>query len=50
MACNMLWQHVGDQGLVPPAHLVHTFFLVMDLNLPQEQCPGQFLHLQAQVR
>lgn len=50
MAGHMLRQHVGDQGLIPTSHLVDTFFLVMDLDLPQEQCSCQFFHLQAEVR
>lgn len=45
MAGHVLRQHVGDQGLIPAPHLVDTFFLVVDLNLPQEQCPCQFFHL-----
>lgn len=49
MAGNMLRQHVGDQGLVPPSHLIDAFFLVMDLNLPQEECSGQLFHLQTQA-
>jgi hypothetical protein len=36
MACDVLRQHVGDQGLIPASHLIDTFLLVMDLNLPQE--------------
>lgn len=50
MAGHVLRQHVGDQGLVPTSHLVDPFFLVMDLDLPQEQCSCQFFHLQAEVR
>lgn len=50
MAGHMLRQHVGDQGLIPTSHLVDTFFLVMDLDFPQEQCSCQFFHLQAEVR
>lgn len=34
MARHVLRQHVGDQGLVPAPHLVDTFLLVMDLDLP----------------
>lgn len=45
MAGHVLRQHVGDQGLIPAPHLVDTFFLVVDLDLPQEQRPCQFFHL-----
>lgn len=45
MACHVLRQHVGDQGLIPAPHLIDPFLLVVDLNLPQEQCPCQFFHL-----
>ena len=45
MACHVLRQHVGDQGFVPASHLIDTFLLVVDLNLPQEQCPCQLFHL-----
>lgn len=41
----MLWQHVGDQGFVPAPHLVHALFLIVDINLPHKQSPGQLLHL-----
>lgn len=34
MARHVLRQHVGDQGLVPAPHLVDTFLLVVDLDLP----------------
>lgn len=41
----MIWQHVGDQGLVPAPHLVHALFLIMDINLPHKESSGQLLHL-----
>lgn len=37
---HMLWQHVGDQRLVPPSHLQHLLPLVVHADLPQEQLSG----------
>lgn len=44
---HVLGQHVGDQGLVPAPHLVDPLLLVVDIDLPEEEGPGQLLHLQA---
>lgn len=44
---HMLGQHVGDKGFVPTPHLIDPLLLVMDINLPEEERPGQLFHLQA---
>lgn len=43
---NMFRQHVGHQSFIPASHLIDLLLLLVDFNLPQEQSPGQFLHLQ----
>lgn len=45
MPGNVLRQHVGDEGLIPAPHLVDPLLLVMDIDLPEEEGPGQLLHL-----
>lgn len=45
VAGHVLREHVGHQGLVPAAHLGHALLLVVDVDLPQEQGPGQLFHL-----
>lgn len=42
---HVLGQHVGDKGLVPAPHLIDPLLLVMDIDLPEEEGPGQLLHL-----
>lgn len=43
---HVLGEHVGDQGLVPAPHLVDPLLLVVDVDFPKEEGPGQLLHLQ----
>lgn len=42
----MFGQHVGHQRFVPSSHLINLLFLLVDLDFPQEQGSGKFLHLQ----
>lgn len=44
---HVLGQHVGDKGLVPAPHLIDPLLLVVDIDLPEEECPGQLFYLQA---